>query len=302
MIVDDPQRFLDGFARLQPTQDATARAAFLVSPLGFHLAAESASDNRYMAMSATPDAYRALREHGELARRLADDLPVFTFPGDPASPDGVFPNNAFATVPGRLITGRMRHAVRRRETRRADIRSFFERIMSYEIVDLEPADCIAELTGAMVIDRARRVGFCGLSERCDRRGAAAMHVAFGLELTFCFELASAEYHANVVLAVLAGRAAIVAADGFADAAAAEAISEAYHPHVVEIDRAQKQAYSGNAIALTPARAWLSTSGAAALRPAQLAVLEQAGFAIAATDLATLECAGGSLRCCVAEIY
>ncbi len=33
---------------------------------------------------------------------------------------------------------------------------------------------------------------------------------------FCFELADAEYHTNVVLTLLASRAAIVAADGFRD--------------------------------------------------------------------------------------
>ncbi len=41
------------------------------------------------------------------------------------TPDAVFPNNVFATAPGRLIVGRMRHPVRQREAERADIRGFF---------------------------------------------------------------------------------------------------------------------------------------------------------------------------------
>ncbi|HET6545907.1 MAG TPA: arginine deiminase-related protein [Rhodanobacteraceae bacterium] len=304
MIVTDPARFLECFAELQkaPPRPATARAAFLVSPLDFRLAVESARDNAYMDLAASPDPGRALREHAELARRLADDVPVITFPGDPSCPDGVFPNNVFATVPGRLIVGRMRHAGRQREGRRPDIRGFFRDLMAYEILDLSASACVAELTGALVVDRMRGIGFCGLSERCDRAGAEAMHAAFGLNLTFCFLLAPGEYHTNVVLCVLAGRGAIVAPDGFADAAVADAIARAYGPSVVTIDRAQKQAYAGNAIALTPGRVWLGARAAGALHSGQLAILERAGFSVASADLATLECAGGGLRCCVAEIY
>src|SRR6185312_6443401 len=58
------------------------------------------------------------------------------------------------------------------------------------------------------------------SERCDMAGARAMHDAFGLRLMFCFELAQGEYHTNVMMTSLAGRAVILAPDGFADPAAA----------------------------------------------------------------------------------
>jgi hypothetical protein len=78
------------------------------------------------------------------------------------------------------------------------------------------------LTGALVIDRARGLGYCGLSERCDAEGARLMHEAFGLRATLLFDLAPGEYHTNVVLAVLAGRAAVVCPRGFADAVEASA--------------------------------------------------------------------------------
>ncbi|MGA8279019.1 MAG: arginine deiminase-related protein [Rhodanobacteraceae bacterium] len=302
MIVDDPRQFLDCYARLAPRKPATARAAFLVSPLDFSLADESAQDNRYMVRAAAPDPVCALREHATLAHRLRDDLPIVTFPGDPVCPDGVFPNNAFATIAGCLIIGRMQHAIRRRETERADIRAFFRDLMGYRIADLSMSNCVAELTGALVIDRARNIGFCGLSTRCDRAGAEAMHAAFGLDLTFRFTLAEGEYHTNVVLALLAGRAVIIAPDGFANQAVADAIAQAYAPACVRIDRAQKEAYAANAIALTPRRVWFSASGVDALRVAQRAMLERAGFVLSSTDLTTIECAGGSLRCCVAEIF
>src|SRR5690606_30672657 len=182
-----------------------AREVLLVSPRGFRLAEESRRDNRYMAAGGADEA-RALAEHRALAAALAGSVAVTVLDGDPATPDAVFPNNVFATAPGRLVVGRTRHEVRRREAARADVRALFT-ARGYEVVDLSGRDdLVAELTGPLVVDRARGIGYCGLSERCDRAGAAAMHDALGLALTFVFALAPGEYHTNVVLSVLAGRA------------------------------------------------------------------------------------------------
>jgi hypothetical protein len=304
MIVHDARAFLDAVASLDPQPDlaAVSSAAFLVSPLDFSLAAESASDNRYMDLQRLPDPLRALAEHAELARRLSEDVPVVTFPGDRQATDGLFPNNAFATVPGRLIIGHMRHAVRQRETRRPDIRRWLGEMAGRETIDLSTRDLVAELTGSLVIDRARGIGYCGLSERCDLLGAQAMHEAFKLRLTFCFKLAAAEYHTNVVLAVLAGRAAIIARSGFRDAGDAEAIASLYPACTVWISDAQKQAFAANAISLSAGRVWLSEQAAASLTPEQCRSLDKAGFSIGSVALGEIEKAGGSLRCCVAEIF
>lgn len=304
MFITDPEEFLATFSteRFPARAPATARAAFLISPASDVLAAESAQDNRYMDLAQEPDAVRTAQQHAQLARRLGDDVPVLTFPGDPECPDAMFPNNVFATTRGNLIVGRMRHAVRRREAARADIRGFFRDVLSYRIVDLSQSPFVAELTGALVIDRARGIGYCGLSERCDLAGARAMHEAFGLALTFCFELAPGEYHTNVVFALLAGRVPMLAADGFRDAAVPAAIAKAYEQRAIWLSTAQKNAFAGNAIALAPDRAWLSALAAAALEPAQRAAIERYGFALADVELDEIEKAGGSLRCCVAEIY
>ncbi|MEP6485252.1 MAG: arginine deiminase-related protein [Rudaea sp.] len=304
MIVTTPQEFLDVYSpdRFPPTAPATARAAFLVSPTGFSLAPESAIDNRYMAMHERTDAARALVEHAELASRLRSSVPTIVFPGDPQTPDGVFPNNVFATASRNLIVGAMRHAVRKREADRADIRAFFSDILGYTIVDLSGQPFAAELTGSLVIDHARGIGYCGLSDRCDMAGARAMHEAFDLKLMFCFALASGEYHTNVVLAILASRAAIIAPDGFADAAAADAIAHVYAPQALCLHSSQKAAFAGNAITLSPDAVWMSARAAASLSPAQTASLAAWGFAVCSVELGEIEKAGGSLRCCVAEIF
>lgn len=304
MIVDRPRDFIAAVASLPSAAfgKATARAAFLVSPIDFSLADASASDNRYMDLARKPDPARALAQHAELARALSADVPVVTFPGDAEAPDGVFPNNAFATVPGRLIIGHMRHAVRQRETQRRDIRRWFAEFAGYTEIDLSVRAGVAELTGALVVDRARGIGYCGLSERCDMDGARAMHEAFGLRLTYCFALARGEYHTNVVLAVLAGRAALIATDGFADGEAACAIASAYPGRAIALDVQQKNAFAANAITLSADRVWMSTCGAGSLSGAQRDALRDAGFAIGDVELDEIEKAGGSLRCCVAEIF
>ncbi len=305
MLVDSPAAFLDACAALvpRPGAAATARGAFLVAPAEFALAAESARDNRYMAMEQAVDPLRALAQHQALAQALRADLPVVVFPGDPATPDAVFPNNVFGTAPGTLVVGRMRHGVRRREAQRSDIRAFFRELLGYAAIDLSGRDeLVAELTGSLVIDRARGIGYCGLSERCDRAGAEAMHRAFGLRLTFCFELAAGEYHTNVVFALLAGRAAILAADGFADPAVPQAIAQVYGGRALWLTPAQKQAYAGNAITLAEDRVWMSAAAAAALDAGQCDTLARWGFRLGAVELSEIEKAGGSLRCCVGEIY
>ncbi|CAN5596507.1 arginine deiminase-related protein [soil metagenome] len=282
---------------------ATARGAFLVAPQGFRRAAQSATDNRYMAADATAfEAGRAVAQHQALQAALSTVVPTVCFPGLDDAPDGLFPNNVYATAPGRLLVGRMRHAVRRREAERTDIRGFFRDVVGYAEYDLSTQPHPCELTGALVIDRARGLGFCGLSERCDDAGARLMHDAFGLRATLMFDLAPGEYHANVVLAVLAGRMALLCPHGFEDEEVAAAIEALYAPHARRLASGEHAAFVGNAIALSADRVWMSARAAAALEPATREALDAAGFALQAVDLDAIEVAGGSLRCCVAEIY
>ena len=156
MITRDLAAFLD-VARSTPADfgPATARAAFLVAPDGFALAVQSAADNPYMANAAAFDAGRACAQHRELQRALSQVIPTVCFAGDPQTPDALFPNNVFATAAGRYVVGRMRHPVRQHESTRTDIRQFFGGVLDYAEIDLSTQPHPCELTGALVIDRAR---------------------------------------------------------------------------------------------------------------------------------------------------
>ena len=303
MITRDRQQFSE-FACNAPSNfgPATAKAAFLIAPEGFALAEQSASDNRYMDLGVSVDPQLALAQHRNLQRALSETLPTICFSGNAKTPDAQFPNNVFATARGKLVLGHMRHPVRQAEVDRADIRAFFRDVLRYEEVDLRKQAGVCELTGSMVIDHRRGLGFCGLSERCDETGAAAMHQAFELRATLLFDLAAHEYHSNVVLSILAGRAAVIADDGFADPAVAQAIAELYPRQALRLTDAEKAAFAGNCLALSQDTVWMSQAGARALSPVNRAILASAGFTLQSVDMSEIEKAGGSLRCCVAEVF
>jgi hypothetical protein len=302
MITRDLQAFFAFAASCAPDAPACAKAVFVVSPEGFHLAEQSATDNRYMQMSASVDAESAQAEHRALQAALRHCLPVICFPGDAGTPDAVFPNNVFALTPEHLILGHMRHPVRQREAARDDIRGFFTETLGRALIDLSGQPGICELTGSLIIDRGRGLGYCGLSERCDEIGARAMHAAFGLRATLMFDLAEGEYHTNVVLSILAGRAAVIAPCGFRDSRVPEAIAEFYGGTAIPLSPVQKADFAGNCIALSGQDVFLSARAAASLDSQQLAMLDASGFRLHTVPMPTLELAGGSLRCCVGEIY
>jgi len=191
MIVTTPDAFREQLEGDWMIADSPGvpRAVFLVEPADFALSRQAARDNSYMDLTVGVNPDLALRQHRELTDRIAEcGVPVIRFPGRTENPDDLFPNNVFATIPGRFIVGAMLNPERRQEAQRNDIRAFFTELMHYQEVDLSKRDLVAELTGAVVLDRARRLGFCGLSHRVDEAGCAAMHKAFELALTFRFEL------------------------------------------------------------------------------------------------------------------
>ena len=274
----------------------------MVEPDGFFVSRETALDNHYMDLAHEADPGRAAVQFGELVKLIqTSGVEVQIFPGHHETPDAVFPNNAFGTIPGRLIIGEMLYPGRKKEADREDIyRYFLEK--GYSITDLRQQNCIAELTGVLILDRARMIGFCGMSHRVDQAGADAMHNAFDLNLTFCFDLIPDEYHTNVVMSVLAGRACVLHPGSFSDPDVPGAIAAAFPERTLMLSQEEKNRFAGNCIALTRNDLFMSQAAADALRPQTLATLESWGFRLHSVKLDELEKAGGSLRCMVAEIF
>jgi hypothetical protein len=285
-----------------PDMPSVPRGIFMVEPADFFVSSETSLDNRYLETEQDADPDRALFQYEQLVELIrGTGVRVKSFPGNPATPDGVFPNNVFATVPGRLIIGRMLYPGRQEEARRMDIRAYFT-ARGYDTIDLSGEDCVAELTGPLILDRSRRIGFCGMSDRVDEAGLGVMHSAFGLKLTFQFDLMPEEYHTNVIMSILAGRACVIHAEAFVDEAVPAAIAEVYPDRTLFINKQEKDAFAGNCIALTDNDLFMSQAGADALRPESRAALESWGFVLHSTELDEIEKAGGSLRCMLAEIF
>lgn len=302
MLTRDIDAFFNFARTCEPQYPACAKAVYLVTPEGFSLAAESAQDNGYMDMQVSVRTDLALAQHQKLANALSQQLPVISFPGRLKTPDAVFPNNVFATAKNKILLGHMRHAVRQAEAERPDILGFFRNVLNYELIDLRQQPGICELTGSLIIDRARNIAYCGLSERCDETGAEAMYKAFGLKACLMFDLAPGEYHTNVVLTILASRGVIIAPDGFDDPSVSNAIASFYAPNAVILSPEEKNAFAANAITLLENAVWMSQVAADNLSVANREILKKAGFNVHAVDLAEIEKAGGSLRCCVGEIF
>jgi hypothetical protein len=288
--------------RFKPEASAEPLGVFMVEPLEFHVSAESATDNLYMNLSRQADADRALEQYIHLVSLIREQgISVKSFGGIAATPDDVFPNNVFATIPGRLIIGSMFHPNRQLEAERQDIRNYFKD-GGYEVVDLSKQNCVAELTGVLIMDRARNVGFCGMSNRVNEAGVRAMHEAFKLRCTVQFDLVNGEYHTNVVLSVLAGRACVVHEGSIADAGLGRALMALYQGQVLFLSQEEKDAFAGNCLALTSHDLFMSQTAADALRRSSRQSLDAWGFRIHSTPLDEIEKAGGSLRCMVAEIF
>ncbi len=304
MIVYRPDQFISALAELSlpAVYPATPKSVLMVEPEAFYVGAETALDNHYMDLTRPADPDRARRQFHDLVRLIREcGTEVLVFPGNVRTPDDVFPNNVFGTVPGRLVIGNMRYPVRKLEAERTDIPEHFLRL-GYEIVDLREKDCVAELTGVLIMDRARRIGFCGLSERVDRAGAEAMHEAFKLRLTYCFRLTPEEYHTNVVFSVLAARACVLYPGACADPGAVDAVEAAFPERTLLLDREEKDHFVGNCISLNDRDIFMSQAAADHLRAGSRDTLESWGFRIHSTPLDELEKAGGSLRCMVAKIF
>ena len=302
-IIRDPAQWLAWVAGLDAPMHcpSTARGAFLVSPHGFSLTIESARDNHYMATGAV-DSELALRQHADLAQAVGRSLPVQVFPGSADTPDAVFPNNVFATVPGKLIVGAMRHAVRQRESLRSDLPAWFVDQHGYRIERIDRPGVVAELTGPLIIDHARGIGYCGITERVNEVGLRAMRQAFGLRAVLAFDLVAGEYHTNVLMSVLAGRVLVIHAASFADPQIPKAIASLYGGNTLWLSDDEKSAFVGNCIALRDDEVWMSARAAQALSIEHRDLLTRVGFAIRSVDISEIEKAGGSLRCCIGEVW
>lgn len=279
------------------------RAIMMIEPEEFSILQASTADNIYM-QSVVTDPERARHQHQTVAAYIRDVLgvKVKVFKGRKGTPDDLFPNNVFASTPGQLIIGSMFHPERQHESDRQDIKKWFSQELAYSCVDLSSQGFTAELTGSLIIDHRRQVGFCGLSNRADKQGSVAMQQAFGLSAVYDFSLAAGEYHTNVVLSILAGRACVVAPGGITEPGFTDFLEQIYPDAVVVLSAEEKAAFAANCLSLDDQNILLSATAFKKLQTHNRQKLEDLGFRLHPLEVDELEKAGGSLRCLLMEVF
>ena len=168
MIVSDAGKAANLLKSLPSNHRPTMQAAMLISPEGFGINQESTTDNQYIQAQETVDLEVAHVQHAKSRPNNSEAwITGRNVPWTPkGEPDGVFGNNVFATTSNRFIIGRMFHPSRQRETTRDDVRHYFQSLLQRPLFDLSHESAAAELTGALVIDRARNFGICGTLQPC----------------------------------------------------------------------------------------------------------------------------------------
>ncbi|MGH8161152.1 MAG: citrulline utilization hydrolase CtlX [Gammaproteobacteria bacterium] len=303
------------------TEPALAAAVLMVRPAAFGPNPETAATNRFQVRGASdPQIVAAAQaEFDALARaldRAGIEVMAAEDAGEPPKPDAVFPNNWFSThADGTVVLYPMltpsRRLERRPEIITALARRHGRRISA--ILDLSPWEsrgAALEGTGALVLDRARRIAYV-----CESPRAAAEPLAQWARLMdYRVEAFSAKgpddvaiYHTNVMLTLGRGFAAI-ALDAITDAGARRRVERSIEEggdEIIALSAAQVAGFSGNLLHLEGSRGAVIAMSEAARRSlgaAHLARLERYGE-IVSVPIPTIErYGGGSVRCMLAEMF
>jgi len=299
----------------------TAGAVLMVRPTAFGPNAETQTSNAFQSRGPAVDgiAERALTEFDSTVTTLSDaGIDVHVVPGraEGDCPDEVFPNNWISFHADGSVVLYPMLAISRRRERRADIVASLARSANFEVmrtIDLsgyERDGRFLEGTGSLVLDRAGRVAYAGLSPRTDPGVVATFAEQLGYD-THTFATRDRDdqpvYHTNVLMS-LGARFAVVCMDAIVDAGARRMLRERLMRSgrdVIDIDRDQMHGFAANILELDgrdgPVIA-LSTAAHEALAPPQRDALSRHGRLVTAA-IPTIETfGGGSLRCMLAEIH
>lgn len=309
-----------------PVASRTTDTILMVAPIGFQLNEETAQDNHFMHRpkeQALDTERKALTEFSGLHRALTAagvNILLHAAERHHNTPDAVFPNNWFSTHPA-AETGRstlvfypMKTPSRRAERRQTiveELQAVYEQEVSFEHWENADPPRFLESTGVLILDRARKVAYAALSQRCSKRVASQWAKRLGYEMCF-FHASDAQgqpiYHTNVMMAV-GSSVAVVCLESVADLEERENLRRtlSVSHEVVEITRAQVDEFCGNVLEVrgTGGRRVLAMSSRAfaAFTDAQLTVLRRHTDELVHAAIPTIETVGGGgVRCMMAEIF
>ena len=292
------------------------RRVVLVRPHHFTPNPLTAGDNSFQSVlseDARTVAARAREEVTGLAASLrAAGVEVAVFDDlTTQTPDSVFPNNWFSTLPDGTVALFPMYATNRRTERRTDIVEVLRRdFVVHRVVDYSGAEEFGQFlegTGAMVLDHDARLAYACRSNRLSPELFVRFCGDHGYEPVL-FDavdtLGVPVYHTNVLMAV-GTHVALVGAEMIPDPAQRSLVLQRLRDagkEVVELTTEQVHHFAGNCIELTGRDderiLVMSTTAARSLREDQRTVIERS-VRVLAVAAETIESAGGSVRCMIA---
>jgi hypothetical protein len=233
---------------------------------------------------------------------------------DPPKPDAIFPNNWMSTTSEGLVSVFPMYAGNRRLEKRDDI---LKKLQQQFVVndfhdwsEFEAEAMYLEGTGSMVMDRANRLIYAGISERTHPAIVEKFAAANGFRaITFRAndQHGRAIYHTNVMMCI-GDRFAVLCPKAISDdverVAVAQLLETTGHENIY-ITQEQMDAFAGNMLQLKNRKGEslivLSETALHALRPEQVSRLQHYGKLLP-MDVSVIESGGGSVRCMMAEIF
>jgi hypothetical protein len=301
----------------------TTHHLLMIRPANFGRASETVADNSFQE-PVTAESFDAIGARAQTEfdrfvdglRSAGANITVIDDTDLPVKPDAVFCNNWFSTHADGTVVIYPTYWPQRREERRDDVLSTLDRNYRIErridLTEWEEEDRYLESTGALILDREKRIAYACLSQRCDQRAVHDWCERMDYQpITFHATDARGEviYHTNVMMA-LGTEHVIVCLDAVTDPAEKSKLTESLvltGKRIVGLSLEQVDNFAGNALEIRSEHgpAWvMSTAAYTALDEAQWeALLSVDGMRIIHSDLSTIErYGGGSARCMLAEIY
>lgn len=297
-----------------------AQKVLLVEPGNFISNPQTAGDNFFQKsagdLTADQLAVVVRREFDGLVKTLTDaGIEVIVFRQEDAwvTPDAIFPNNWFSTLPGGTVVLYPMMAENRRLERRADIIRFLDKSYPHKI-DLtrdEQRGIFLEGTGSLVVDHANRTAYASLSKRTSINMVFEWSKLTGYKVVAftSYDMHHENiYHTNVMMC-LADRFAIVCMDAIENEDGRERVRTSLEKtgrEIIEITPEQMHHFCGNCLALENKNKeqflLMSAQSHNHFSDDQREQIEKF-CSILVADVTTIELTGGGgARCMVAELF
>jgi hypothetical protein len=241
----------------------TARHLLMVEPKNFISNPQTAGDNFFQqataALSEEDLSRKTKKEFDALVKALEDaDVEVTLFRQDDAlnTPDAIYPNNWFSTLPGGTLVLYPMMAENRRLERRAPLLDYLRKKYG-KVINLyydEDRGIYLEGTGSLVIDHRSRIAYASLSQRTSSNMIFEWCRLTGYDVVIFTSYdrnGEVIYHTNVMMCV-AENFAIVCLEAMEDEDARDRVRKSLNKtghEIIEITLSQVHHFCGNCLEL-----------------------------------------------------